>query len=226
MESLHPLLLPALARLPSDRPVVLFTRHSIREQSANGFGSYSLPLTPEGVALAEAWGARLDRPLHTVLTSPVGRCVDTARAMVAGSGQGGLSVDIHAQLVEPGCYVHDIRAVAPTFGRLGPVEFANLHFREPVPGVRSPREGAGRLLGVMRASLGAPGTLSLLVSHDTILAAFIYTLLGIGRIGEADWPWMMEGAFLWFDDEQVHGLWRGEQFACRLDLFDSESGLP
>lgn len=222
-EQLHPALMPALAQLPLDRPVVLFTRHSIREQARNGFAGYDVPLTPEGVALAEAWGACLQRPLHAVLSSPVGRCVDTARAMLSGAGRPGLAVQAHRQLVEPGCYVHDIKAVAPTFARLGPVEFANLHFRVPVPGVHAPATGAGQLLAFMREHLGAPGSLTLLVSHDTILAAFIYTVLGIDRIDDGHWPWMMEGAFLWFEGEgadgELHGLWRGELFVRRLDCF-------
>lgn len=227
LEQFHPELLPSLARLPSDRPVVLFTRHSIREQAHNGFAGYDVPLTPEGVALAGAWGARLGRPLHAVRSSPVGRCVATAQAMLAGAGQA-LPVLTDRHLVEPGCFVHDIMAVAPTFGRLGPVAFANLHFREPVPGVHAPAAGAHRLLTFMRTQLGAPGSLSLLVSHDTILAAFIYTVLGVARIDEQHWPWMMEGAFLWFvgdgADTEVHGLWRGEPFVRRLSSFDPGTG--
>lgn len=216
MDALHPTLLPALDLLPEDRPVVLFTRHSIREQPAGGFAGYDVPLTPEGLALAEAWGGRLGRPLHVALSSPVGRCVDTARAMLAGAGQPHLAVETHRQLVEPGCFVRDIREIGATFLKLGPVGFANLHFREPLPGIRTPQEGTGRLLDFMRGQLGAPGSLSLLVTHDTILAAFIYTLAGVDAIDEGDWPWMMEGAFLWFDDDAVHWVWRGMQRSSPL----------
>lgn len=218
MDALHPTLLPALDLLPQDRPVVLFTRHSIREQPAGGFAGYDVPLTPEGVALAEAWGGRLGRPLHVALSSPVGRCVDTARAMVAGAGQPHVAVETRRQLVEPGCFVRDIREIGATFLKLGPVGFANLHFRESLPGIRPPQEGTDRLLDFMRGQLGAPGSLSLLVTHDTILAAFIYTLAGVDVIDEGDWPWMMEGAFLWFDDDAVHWLWRGQQRSRRLPV--------
>lgn len=217
MDALHPDLLPALGELPDDRPVVLFTRHSIREQPRNGFAGYDVPLTPEGVALAEAWGARLGRPLHAALSSPVGRCVDTAKAMLAGAGCPALPVATHRQLVEPGCYVRDIREIGTSFLQLGPVGFANRHFSEPLPGIRSPQEGTARLVAFMREQLGPPGSLSLLVTHDTILAACIYTLAGVGRIDEADWPWMMEGAFVWFDDDAVYWRWRGATRARALD---------
>ncbi|MFZ5723887.1 MAG: histidine phosphatase family protein [Pseudomonadota bacterium] len=217
MDALHPALLPSLALLPTDRPVALFTRHSIREQAQQGIAGYDVPLTPEGVRLAEAWGAAaLTRPLHRVWSSPVGRCIDTARAMLNGA-RSVLDVTPHRQLVEPGCFVHDIRAVGPLFLELGPVEFANRHFREPVAGVRSPGEGTHRLLGFVRDELGQPGSLSLFVTHDTILAACIYTLLDIERIDSVHWPWMMEGAFLWFDGARVQGLWRGERFSRAID---------
>lgn len=217
LDDLHPDLLPALDSLPGDRPVVLFTRHSIREQPASGFAGYDVPLTPEGLRLAEAWGRRLGRPLHLALSSPVGRCVDTARAMLAGAGRADLAVSLTSQLVEPGCFVEDIRAIGKTFISLGPVEFANLHFSETLPGILTAREGTARLVEFMRAQLGPPGSVSLLVTHDTILAACIYTLTGTSRIGKDDWPWMMEGAFLWFSETHVHWLWRGRAGERALD---------
>lgn len=217
IDDLHPELLPSLERLPRERPVLLFTRHSTREQPANGFAGYDVPLTPEGVRLAEAWGRRLGRPLHVALSSPVGRCVDTARAMLAGAGHDALEVATTPHLVEPGCYVEDIRAIGRTFITLGPVAFANLHFRESLPGIRTAEEGTARLLAFMREQLGPPGSLSLLVTHDTILAACIYTLAGVREISQPDWPWMMEGAFLWFSDTHVHWLWRGQEGMRPLD---------
>lgn len=231
MEDLHPSLLPALDLLPADRPVALFTRHSIREPAKQGFAGYDIPLTPEGVRLAEAWGARLGRPLHGAWSSPVGRCVDTAKAMLAGAERHDLDITKHMQLVEPGCFVKDIRTVGPLFLQMGPVEFANHHFSVPVRGVRSPAVGTLRLLDFVRGELGEPGTLTLFVTHDTILAACIYTLLEIDRIDQDDWPWMMEGAFLWFEEQEVHGIWRGKRFVRALaeldiDTNDRETGNP
>ena len=56
------------------------------------YGETDLPLTPEGIVLAEAWGGLLERPLHLALSSPVGRCVDTARAILAGAERPDLQV--------------------------------------------------------------------------------------------------------------------------------------
>lgn len=216
LSDLHPDLLASLDQLPDDRPVVLFTRHSIREQPQSGFAGYDVPLTTRGRELANAWGGCLGRPLHLAWSSPVGRCVDTAREMLAGAGHAHVEVQLTQQLVEPGCFVHDIRAIGKTFISLGPVGFANLHFSEELPGIRTAREGTARLVEFMREQLGPSGSLSLLVTHDTILAACMYTLLEVESIDQSHWPWMMEGAFFWFSDSHVHWLWRGAEGARTL----------
>lgn len=209
MDALHPSLLPTLDRLPDDRGVVLLTRHSVREQPANGFAGYDVPLTPEGVVLARAWGAALNRPLHQVLSSPVGRCLATATAMLEGAAAD-LPVATHSLLVEPGSFVHDLRAIGRLFRDLGPLEFANRHLAGGLEGVLPPVAGTARIMALARTQAGPAGTLSLLVTHDTVLAAVIHTLRGVESISGDDWPWMMEGAFLWFADDRVHWLWRGE----------------
>ena len=108
---LHPCLEPALMQIPQDRPVILFTRHSLRELAPNnGIPSYDLPLTAEGVVLAEQWGGRLNRPIKAFYSSPVGRCVHTAQAMARGAGIQ-LPIIETSVLVEPGCFVHSIRHV-------------------------------------------------------------------------------------------------------------------
>lgn len=214
MDELHPALLPSLAQLPADRGVVLLTRHSLREQPRDGFAGYDVPLTPAGVALAHAWGRALCRPLHRVLSSPVGRCTDTARAMIEGASAS-LPVDTHHLLVEPGSFVQDLALIGRLFLTLGPLAFANRHFAGDLPGgVLAPAAGTARIVDLARAHVGPPGALSLLVTHDTILAAVIHTLRASPSITDDDWPWMMEGAFLWFDDTHVHWLWRGEP-GCR-----------
>lgn len=212
---LHPALIPSLTALPDHLPVSLLTRHSIREEGQNRFATYDVPLTPEGVALARAWGHCLTRPLHGLYSSPVGRCVATAEAMAEGAGLT-LPVTLHTRLVEPGSYVQDMNQVGGLFFKLGPVAFANKHLRNEVRGVLSPRQGAQHLVQHLRDGQGEAGTLSVHVTHDTILAAFIYFLREEPVLEQDHWPWMMEGAFVWFEDDAVHWLWRGERGARGL----------
>lgn len=198
-----------LALVPADRPVHLLTRHSIREQSASGFADYSLPLTPEGVALARHWGGVLTRPLVSCHSSPVGRCVDTATAMLEGAGRR-LTVEQTGLLVEPGCYVTDLKRAGRLFMQVGVLDFINRHLRHEGQGVLTPAEGQHKLLQYFAARQPGPGELALHVTHDTILAAFVAGLRGVDRISQQDWPEMMEGVWLWLDGNRVHWVWRGE----------------
>lgn len=210
MADLHPGLSASLAMLPSDRPLALLTRHSVREQAPNGIATYDLPLTAEGVRLAEDWGRQLPRSLHGLHSSPVARCLDTARAMARGAGVD-LGVTPSPLLVEPGCFVQSVHRVGPLFLQLGPLAFANRHLQEPLEGLLSPADGTARLLRHLFDHQGPSGSLTVHVTHDTILAAFIYHLMDRSRLHEDDWPWMLEGAWIWFEgNDTVHWIWRGK----------------
>lgn len=216
MARLHPRLHEALRFLPADRPAHLLTRHSVRELAKNGFADYRLPLTPEGVAMAREWGAQLERPISAFYSSPVGRCVATAEAMAEGARDAGLietlpEVITDTTLVEPGCYVEDINRVGPTFLKMGALRFLNTHLKSPFEGMLSPAAGRAKLAGYLHQREPGPGELAVHVTHDTILAVLVAELEGRRTIDEADWPWMMEGLWVWFDDDRMHWMWRGER---------------
>ncbi|EKF72777.1 phosphoglycerate mutase [Alcanivorax hongdengensis A-11-3] len=218
MARLHPRLQDALALIPEDKPVHLLTRHSVRELAKNGFADYRLPLTEEGVLMARGWGGQLQRPIESFYSSPVGRCVDTARAMADGAREAGLLVEApepeivtDTTLVEPGCYVEDLNLVGPQFLRMGAMKFLNQHLQEPFEGMLTPADGRAKLVGYLSDRQPQAGHLAVHVTHDTILAILVAELHGHTRISEEDWPWMMEGLWLWFSDQHLHWIWRGEQ---------------
>lgn len=141
--------------LPALEPVHLFTRHSVRELAKDGFADYRLPLTAEGVAMAHSWGAALGRPLTRISSSPVGRCVDTAQAMMEGALEARLlaapvEIERSMVLVEPGCYVEDVAAVGPHFMKLGALRFINHHISDGLDGLLSPDAGRQKLLGFLQ----------------------------------------------------------------------------
>lgn len=216
MARLHPQLESGLALLPDDRPLHLLTRHSVRELARNGFADYRLPLTAEGVRLAREWGARLPKPVASWHSSPVGRCVDTARALAEGAGEPDASSEPEIEqvmsLVEPGCYVEDISRVGPLFLKLGAMGFLNRHLQEEVDGLLTPAQGRIKILDYLRQREPPVGQLAVHVTHDTILMAFIAELQGLAEIDEQHWPWMMEGVWLWFEENTLHWVWRGERF--------------
>lgn len=217
MAGLHPLQLDALPLLPADRTVHLLTRHSVREEAQNGFADYRLQLTEEGVRLARDYGALLPRRVSRYFSSPVARCLDTAAALQEGQSLHDAGepppVIKTGVLMEPGCYVTDIKAAGPCFLRHGALSFINLHLQAAVPGVLHPDAGRRKLADHLRlAEQGvAADSLVVHVTHDTILAAFIAGLAGHRIITQEDWPWMMEGVWVWFEQTRLVWVWRGKR---------------
>lgn len=230
-------------------PLVLLTRHSIREEVAgHGFASYALPLTPHGRQLAQAWGRHLleysGRRIHSCVSSPIQRCVDTASLMLAGQAEllgAPLSelpqIAEQALLVEPGSFVHDVQQAGPVFLQQGSLGFINGFLREEISGMKRPQHGVRDILQLLHGQAYADAASSsergihLAVSHDTILAALLAVMARQRAITWADWPAMMEGVWLWFDHADfmqatLYWLWRGVQYqqsvAQLIHLADSD----
>ena len=209
MARLHPEFEQSIELLPLEHPVHLLIRHSVREQPDNPLPGMDCPLTSEGVRLATEFGEVIPRSLHRFYSSRSGRCVDTGSAIAKGAGID-REVEVHPSLAEPGCFVSDIHKAGPLFMELGPVAFANEHLSVGVEGLLSPEEGVAKIVALMQQAETPQGHLSVFVTHDTILSGFIYSLLGYENITQEHWPWMLEGVFIWFDDDHLCWLWRGE----------------
>jgi broad specificity phosphatase PhoE len=214
-----------LTLLPKAKPIVLLTRHSIRVLvDDQGLAGYKLPLTEQGRQLACAWGehfcAWTGRQFSACLTSPIGRCVDTALLMLEGY----LTLDSQAKqpevvktalLVEPGSFIQDGEILRPLFMQYGALEFINHFLDKKISGMKHPMQGVLDILNLLYEHLpNQDNGVLLAVSHDTILAVFLAVMQGETAVSVEDWPEMMEGAFLWFEgdrfeDSHVHWVWRG-----------------
>ncbi|MGO2214459.1 histidine phosphatase family protein [Psychrobacter alimentarius] len=218
--------------LPEGERLILFTRHSLRERSdGNGFASYQLPLTPKGRVLAKSWGRWLSGHLPYSLdvdsiSSPIGRCIDTAQLMQEGAG---LRRDIAHQslLVEPGSLVTEPDIATPIFKEIGVLNFINRFLQGNLEGTKNAYQGGLDILSLFYQNQPQHGHLMLAVSHDTLLSAFLAVMFDVVEIDWNDWPKMMEGVFLWFDDQpfeqaNAHFVWRGEVYVRPISsLLDS-----
>jgi len=216
----------SLALIPKNTPITLFTRHSIREEPENYNAHYKLPLTEQGRALATYWGGLQPFDEFRLFSSPVGRCVETAEHMFRGNNPENSSNAIQIQqeslLAEPGCFIADIKimhTVGQIFVSEGPISFINRMISGNFEEHLSVKEGVKKLLDyfIRHQHQQSLQQLNIHVSHDTILAAFVYSLLGKQNIEANDWPRMMEGVYLWFEDNHVHGVWRGKNFKTSIN---------
>lgn len=212
--------------LPANKRLILFTRHSLRFRSdGNGFASSELALTNKGIVLAKAWGRWLTNNLAYSLdvpsiSSPIQRCIDTAKLMQEGAG---VNKEVTAQslLVEPGSLVVDSIAAQKAFKEIGALNFINRFLDDDLTCTKNACQGGLDILTLLYENQPNTGSLALAVSHDTLLAAFLGVMLGLKNIDWNDWPKMMEGTFLWFDDKpfneaSVNLVWRGQVYVCSV----------
>lgn len=216
-------MIKSVKQLPNTQErLILFTRHSLRERSnGNGFSSADLPLTPKGKVLAKAWGRWLSNHLPysmdtDSIASPIGRCVMTAELMQEGAGISRPVVH-EGLLVEPGSLVVDAEQANNTFKKIGALNFINAFLNNELTSTKRAHHGGLDILQLLYNVQPAHGHLTLAVSHDTLLAAFLGVVLQLNSITWDDWPKMMEGVFLWFDDKPfvdatVSLVWRGKQY--------------
>ena len=203
-----PSIFPILDRLPLNRPVVLLLRHSVRGHLPPGDAGYTLPITDIGQQLGHELGAVLGARLRTLHASPIMRCVQTAEVLRDGAGTEYPVVRDHF-LGDPGIYVLDNKRAGQVWEDRGHEDLmAHLvSSDEPLPGMARPDEAARFLVQHMLAVANDTPGIHVFVTHDSLVTATAAQLLK-RPLGKDDWPWYLEGAFFWHDEDGLHSAYR------------------
>jgi broad specificity phosphatase PhoE len=199
-----PSMLHWLARIPTDRPVVLLLRHSVRGDLPDGDAGYTLPITDVGRELAHAMGVLLRGRLQTLQTSPILRCVQTVAELNTGA-QTNLKIQNDRLLGDPGIFVVDSSKAGATWKALGH-EAVMAHLvstDEPLPGLANARAAARLLVHHMLSAAGEAHGVHIFCTHDSLVTATAAHLLGL-PLTVADWPSYLEGAFFWQDNKKLN----------------------
>ncbi|MBE3143314.1 MAG: histidine phosphatase family protein [Planctomycetes bacterium] len=183
--------LSTLALTPPEQHVSLFMRHSIRYPIIDPAETLVVGLTPEGVELAEEFGnwlGEVRRP-GRIMTSPVGRCIDTGVAIGRGAGWSG-DVTIEDRLGFP-----FIQSSWDLLLAGAPID-------------DTPKE-AWQTLNLLLEDTNLPGGVNIYITHDCNVAYLARCLLG-DLVTEANWPDFLEGLVVWREDNQARIVWRGK----------------
>jgi broad specificity phosphatase PhoE len=196
--------LQTLALAPQDRTISIVMRHSIRHPIIDPELSDTVELTEEGFQVAEEFGTTLEEyfELGKAFSSPVMRCVNTARAILDGMGQ--------AVPVSP-----DPRL---THGFIHPA-WKNMQQQPIAPGMTPEMWKLAAF--ILNKDSRAPETIDLYVTHDTILAVLLGYLLKY-PVGNENWPNYLEGIAFWRSKNRVFAAWREELF----DITDQLKRFP
>lgn len=199
-----------LTAIPLDRPVALLLRHSVRDDLPPGDAGNAVPINEAGVKLAQLLGHALRGRLRTLHASPLPRCIQTAEMLCAGAGVE-LPIVPDLLLGDPGVFVLDGRTAWKNWVALGH-EGVMQHLvsaKSALPGMANPDAAARYLVNHMLASTAQTPGLHVFVTHDSLVTATAARLLG-RALGPESWPWYLEGAFFWRDDEGLHAAYRDE----------------
>lgn len=211
-----------LTAIPLDRPVALLLRHSVRDDLPPGDAGNAVPINDAGVQLGQLLGRTLKGRLKTLHASPLPRCIQTAEVLGTGAGAA-LPIVADPLLGDPGAYVLDGRKAWESWMALGH-EGVMQHLvsaESALPGMANPDAAARYLVHHMLAAAAQTPGLHVFVTHDSLVAATAARLLG-KALGPESWPWYLEGAFFWRDDEGLHAAYRDEH---RIDVPEPLCGL-
>ncbi|MFO8082590.1 MAG: calcium-binding protein [Armatimonadota bacterium] len=192
-----------LDEVPTDAPVAVLLRHSVRGPLPPGEAGNAVRITGIGESLASQLGQIMGNRLCSLHANPVLRCVQTAEAIRHGAGAD-LRVGRDRYLGDPGIYVVDGKRAWANWQKLdheGVMEHL-VSQDNALPGMADPDPAARFLVQHMLASAGDRPGLHVHVTHDSIVTATAARLLG-ESLGKDAWPWYMEGAFFWHDGGRV-----------------------
>lgn len=190
--------LASVAPWREGRSIVVFLRHGERESvPSHEFPRHDAPLTHDGRRDAQSLGVKLGTRLGSVRSSPVPRCVDTARAVLVGAGR---PTDVHEDRVlgDPGAFVLDGDRAMAALVELGFHPAAKrLGGGEQLPGFADPDAASGQMIALATSLLaGRPPAVHVLVTHDLILSTLVARIWG-RALAEAEWPGYLHGVALW-----------------------------
>lgn len=210
--------------IPEATRVALLLRHSNRDPLAVAGPAPSVGLTALGRLRARRLGQAVGSCIGRLFSSPSVRCIETARAIAEGAGMQ-TRTRIRAILGEPGAFVLNI-PLSRCWYLLPATQMVNLQLAEvPMKGVRPIREGVRQLLQFVLDEHHCVGetkfSMNIFVTHDSVLAPFIFYLLEKRKVTAGLWPEMLEGVGLWLEGESVVLAWRGGVY----DISDRVKGI-
>lgn len=178
----------------------ILMRHAERGHFSHPAAGALVPITENGAVEATRLGRSLAScgPLDFV-HSPVGRCRQTAEAMLAGAREPGASVTLTGE--EPklgGPYMLDVPAALDLAGQFGH-RFLREWFdgRLPVHLFKPRRHAAREQIETVESHMGRAGRgLVVLVTHDWNLLAVREELFGLRHEVDA-WPGFLDGLVFW-----------------------------
>lgn len=182
-----------------DAKVALFIRHGERENACSDITPLGTLLTPKGIETAKAFGTELKKIPTTfrLYTSPVFRCIQTAKAINEVLSNGEFEITISNKLGEPGLPILNADIASPLYSSKGCKEIYDEWKRElHYDALRTPNDLKKLVEEMIDKACNHPGV-SIFVSHDATIAAMQFaTGQGEYNISKYEWVDFLNGFFI------------------------------
>jgi len=202
-----------------DKPIkntAIIMRHADREHIKQGVNEDE-PINEAGRINSIELGEKLALFNSVkIFTSPIGRCIQTGEAILQGFKKQGCTSE-SSMLGEPGPFVFDRKLASKVFNEYGCIRTVeNQIAGQRLEGVRSVEEGGGLLKNYVLSEMQVNNKENLLIfiTHDAILAPFIYLYTG-EKFNKEHWVDFLDGVIFIKENENVQLIRNGEKYAVR-----------
>lgn len=160
---------------PIDK-ISLLIRHSDRNDIPKGSFGNEILLNDKGKKNAEVFGSRLSNTkINRILTSPVGRCVQTAEFIVKGYGSSIEIIETNA-LGAPGLHIDDEKIAGAYYLENGFDKIYDQFMRgELIPGMPCKTDLYHRMTNFIKSNSTEEGT-TIYITHDMLIAFYHYSI--------------------------------------------------
>lgn len=200
--------IPTILKMTEWDAAVVLVRHAEREPFIKGEPGSQKKLTTRGERAALTFGERLGSRPVKAYASPMFRCMHTAELILAGRGTEE-KPEANDQLGDPGAYIFDDELTRGFYVK-NPTKTVTLQYIRTgtLPGHYPIAEGTERLSAFLKNTAFQDG-ISVCVTHDVFLCAFVSTLTGYDFTD--DWPGFLDGCILFRKKEEWYLWWRGKE---------------
>lgn len=186
-----------LSLIGNDEVAAILIRHAERDSIPNLSHGTNVLLTEKGKRDAHSFGEKLrGRTITCAYTSPVQRCGQTARAILAGYGNPDGAMISTNLLGAPGAYIEDGDLAGRYFLDLGTTTTVNRYIETgELEGFKPLKAASIAFLSQISNDLARADNDLIYVSHDAVIIPLISWLTG-EDFGYRKWLVFMDGAII------------------------------
>lgn len=203
--------------LQKTQAMILIMRHAEKYIAEDFRLDSQQVVTTQGKLDAEKLGTDLCDYFSSVAnihSSPMPRCIETATALAKGFR---FKKDILIQEnlnADGGLYVEDVKLAKANFiENKNPISVFNTMLSgQLVPGMKNVEQATAKLLQVLLNDLAKLEHPAIYVTHDSILALLVGTLIGKSDFVQESWFKYLEGICIKQEEQSYKLFWRQQSF--------------